>query len=144
MALSDLLREFADSLGRSFISARAASLQITSAVVREDWNVALEVLLRGYGLVAEVDENGNTTVFENEELNDRERVEQLTTTVHRFSNMEASDVDYAVGGLMSERGKFTVDEASQTLIVTDIRRVQLVVVAVLAELDQAPQPDSVR
>ena len=118
------------------------SASLFRAVADFDWRRGL--LFRTYGLVATEDENGRISVLSIGDINDREAVEPLLTQAHSFSRADGGALFEALGPLLTNRGSITLDEASLTLIVSDIQRVQDAIAAMLAQLDRPPEPDTVR
>lgn len=130
--LRDVLRAFAVYSGRSIVGG--AGLQevfVTADIDDQPWDVALAVILRSRGLWAEEDEHGIIRVASLADLESRESVEPLVTRTYRVSYARASELQATLAPLLSERGSVSVLESANTLVVTDIARVQRVVAELL-------------
>jgi type IV pilus assembly protein PilQ len=102
--------------------------------------VALETILAGQGLVAREEESGIIRVDNITDLNEREAIEPIETRAHRISFATATEVQTAVQPLLTERGQATVNAGTNTLIVSDIARVQNSIANLLQGLDtETPQ-----
>jgi type IV pilus assembly protein PilQ len=74
------------------------------------------------------------------DLNDREAIEPILTQMHRISFATAAEVQTAVTPLLTERGDVTVNPGTNTLIVSDIARVQNSIANLVQSLDiETPQ-----
>jgi type IV pilus assembly protein PilQ len=98
--------------------------------------VALKSLLSIYGLVGQEDpESGIIRVDNVKDLNDREAVEPIQTQAYRINYATAQEVSAAVQPLLTSRGKVTVGQGTNTLVVNDIQRVQDAVAKLLQQMD---------
>ncbi len=74
------------------------------------------------------------------DLNDREQIEPIRTQAHRISYATATELQTAIQPLLTQRGQVTVGVGTNTLIVSDIERVQSAVDELLTQLDvETPQ-----
>jgi type IV pilus assembly protein PilQ len=138
--INQVLLAFASYSGTSIVPGSNVAGNVTADINDQPWDVALNTILGGQGLVATEDEYGIIRVDNINDLNDREAIEPIETVPHRISFGTAAEVQGAIAPLLTERGQVTVAAATNTLIVSDIRRVQDAVAALLTDLDvETPQ-----
>jgi type IV pilus assembly protein PilQ len=138
--INDVLLAFASYSGRSIVPGSNVVGFVTADINDQPWDVALRTILSGQGLVGTEDEYGIIRVDNITDLNDRESIEPIETVAHRISFGTATEVQTAIQPLLTERGQVTVAAGTNTLIVSDIRRVQNAVLALLGDLDvETPQ-----
>jgi len=138
--VNDVLLAFAAFSGKSIVPGSNVGGFVTADINDQPWDVALTTILSGQGLAAEEDEYGIIRVDNISDLNDREAIEPIRTIAHRISFATAQEVSVAVTPLLSDRGTVTVGTGTNTLIVSDIQRVQTSIANLLAELDiETPQ-----
>jgi type IV pilus assembly protein PilQ len=138
--VNDVLLAFAAFSGKSIVPGSNVGGFVTADINDQPWDVALSTILRGQGLAAEEDDYGIIRVDNIADLNDREAIEPIRTVAHRISFATAQEVSAAVTPLLSERGQVTVGTGTNTVIVSDIQRVQTAIAGLLAELDiETPQ-----
>ena len=138
--LQDVLLAFAAFSNRSIVPGSNVAGIVTADIRDQPWDVALETILATQGLVAEENEYGIIRVDNITDLNDREAVEPILTQAHRINYATASELSAAIEPLLSERGSVTVGQGTNTLIVSDILRVQNAVRELLGDLDvRTPQ-----
>ncbi|MDH3207424.1 MAG: AMIN domain-containing protein [Gemmatimonadota bacterium] len=138
--INQVLLAFASYSGVSIVPGSNVTGNVTADINDQPWDVALNTILSGQGLVASEDEYGIIRVDNITDLNSREAIEPIETRPHRISFGTAAEVQGALAPLLTERGQVTVSPATNTLIVSDIRRVQDAVAALLADLDiETPQ-----
>jgi type IV pilus assembly protein PilQ len=122
--IRDVLRAFAAYSGVSIVAGSGVSGTVTADIDDKPWDVALETILSVNGLVASEDAYGIIRVEDMANLDEREAVEPLLTRSYRISFSRATEIQAAIAPLLSSRGSASVVESSNTLIVTDIARVQ--------------------
>lgn len=138
--INDVLLAFAAFSGRSIVPGSNVQGFVTADINDQPWDVALETILAGQGLVAEEMPSGIIRVDNITDLNERETIEPILTRTHRISFAPASEVSAMVEPILTERGNVTVGQGTNTLIVSDINRVQEQVSQLLADIDiQTPQ-----
>jgi len=138
--INDVLLAFAAFSGTSIVPGSNVAGFVTADINDQPWDVALETILSGQGLVATENEYGIIRVDNITDLNDREAIEPIETVPHRISFGTAAEVQAAVQPLLTARGQATVNAGTNTLIVSDIRRVQDAIAALLENLDiETPQ-----
>ena len=134
--IQDVLLAFAAFSGKSIVPGSNIEGQVVTADIRDQpWDVALSSILASRGLVAEENEYGIIRVDNINDLNARETVERIRTQAHRINYATAGELSAAIQPLLSERGSVTVGQGTNTLIVSDIDRVQASVQALLGDLD---------
>lgn len=138
--VNDVLLAFAAFSGRSIVPGSNVQGFVTADINDQPWDVALETILAGQGLVAEEMDSGIIRVDNITDLNERETIEPILTRTHRISFAPASEVSAMVQPILTERGNVTVGQGTNTLIVSDINRVQEQVAQLLGDIDiQTPQ-----
>jgi type IV pilus assembly protein PilQ len=138
--INDVLLAFAAFSGTSIVPGANVTGFVTADINDQPWDVALETILSGQGLVASEDDYGIIRVDNITDLNSRETIEPIETRAHRISFATAAEVQTAVTPLLTERGQATVGQGTNTLIVSDIARVQNAIFGLLQELDiETPQ-----
>ncbi|MEQ1856327.1 MAG: AMIN domain-containing protein [Longimicrobiales bacterium] len=138
--INDVLLAFAAFSGTSIVPGANVTGFVTADINDQPWDVALQTILSGQGLVASEDDYGIIRVDNITDLNSREEIEPIETRAHRISFATAAEVQTAVGPLLTARGQATVNAGTNTLIVSDIARVQNAIAALLREVDiETPQ-----
>ena len=138
--LLSVLIAFADFSGKSIVPGANVAGFVTAEIVGQPWDVALETILASHGLAAREDVHGIIRVDDIGELNEREAVEPVLTRAYRINYTTAEEVARAIRVLMTERGNATVGQSTNTLIVSDIARVQDAVRDLLTQIDtETPQ-----
>lgn len=125
--IRDVLRAFAAYSGRSIVPGSEVRGFVTADINDQPWDVALQAILSGRGLIGVEDEYGIIRVDDLASLASREGVETLQTRSYRLSYARATEVQAAVAGVLSERGSVGVIESTNTLVVTDVPRVHATV-----------------
>lgn len=138
--IQDVLLAFANFSGKSIVPGSNVEGLVTATINDQPWDVALNAILSGQGLVAQSDDYGIIRVDNIKDLNDREAVEPIVTKAHRINYGTATELVTSITPLLSSRGTITAGQGTNTLIVNDIQRVQDAVAALLQELDvRTPQ-----
>jgi type IV pilus assembly protein PilQ len=138
--INQVLLAFAAYSGVSIVPGSNVTGTVTADINDQPWDVALNTILEGQGLVAREDEYGIIRVDNIADLNTRETIAPIETIPYRISFGTAAEVQAAIQNLLTERGQATVAPATNTVIVSDIRRVQDQVAGLLQELDiETPQ-----
>jgi len=133
--LNSVLLLFAEFSGKSIIPGLNVNGSITAMIIEQPWDVALDAILFSNGLVAQEDEYGIIRISNIADMDAAELVERLETVAHTINYATATEVQAAIQPLMTPRGQITVALGTNTLIVSDIRRVQDAVTQLLAEID---------
>ena len=138
--INDVLLAFAAFSGTSIVPGSNVAGFVTADINDQPWDVALQTILAGQGLVATENDYGIIRVDNITDLNDREAIEPIQTVPHRISFATATELQTAVQPLLSERGQVTVGQGTNTLVVSDIARVQDAIADLLQDLDvETPQ-----
>lgn len=125
--IRDVLRAFAAYSGRSIVAGSSVTGFVTADINDQPWDVALQVILSGRGLVAVEDEYGIIRVGDMAAMAAHEAVETLVTRSYRLSYTPAAEVQPAIAAVLSERGSVGIVESTNTLLVTDVARVHAAV-----------------
>ena len=129
--IADVLLAFSTFSGKSIVGGEAVTGSVTAEIKDQPWDVALRVILSSQSLIAVEDEYGIIRVSNLETLDTREAVEPILTRVYRVSFSWASELQATIAPLLSPRGSVTAAESSNSLIVSDIARVQRAVARLL-------------
>jgi type IV pilus assembly protein PilQ len=141
--INQVLLAFASYSGRSIVPGSNVTGNVTADINDQPWDVALNTILEGQGLVATEDDYGIIRVDNIEDLNSREAIEPIATIPYRISFGTATEVQQAIAPLLTERGQATVSPGTNTVIVSDINRVQEAVQTLLTSLDIETQQVSI-
>ncbi len=138
--INDVLLAFAAFSGTSIVPGSNVQGFVTADINDQPWDVALQTILAGQGLIATENDYGIIRVDNISDVNDREAIEPILTVPHRISFATATELQQAVQPLLSERGQVTVGQGTNTLVVSDIARVQDAIAVLLQDLDiETPQ-----
>lgn len=129
--IQDVLRAFAAYSGVSIVAGSGVSGVVTAEIRDQPWDVALQTVLSVNGFVATEDEYGIIRVEAMEDLGAREAIEPIQTRSYRVSYARAEELRAAIAPLLSERGTVSVLASTNTLVVSDIARVQRAVESLL-------------
>ena len=129
--IHDVLRAIAAYSGASIVASGNVSGSVTADINDKPWDVALETILSVNGLVATENEYGIIRVDNIADVNAREVIEAIVTRSYRISYSRAAEIQTAIAPLLSERGSASVVASTNTLIVSDIARVQRAVAGLL-------------
>lgn len=138
--IRDVLSSFAEFTGRSIVPGVGVSGNVTATITDQPWDVALETLLRAYGLAVVELPSGIIRVDAIENLRQREVQEQLVTQTYRINYVPAQELATTLASLGTERGSIVAHTSTNTLLVTDIESVVNNVGDMIGRLDiQTPQ-----
>jgi len=129
--LREVLQAFAAFSGASIVAGAGVEGVVTADINNQPWDVALEAILSSLGLYAVEERSGIIRVQSMAAAATRETIEPIVTRSYRLSFARASEVQAALAGVLSERGSISILESSNTVIVSDIARVQQSVAALL-------------
>ena len=133
--VNDVLLAFAAFSGKSVVPSSNVTGFVTADINDQPWDIALRYILQGQGLDAEESPEGIIRVDKISDLKGREEIEQILTDRYRISNSMPDDTNAAVTAFLRERGSSTGSTATNTLIVSDIARVQDAITGLLEQLD---------
>ncbi len=138
--INDVLLAFAAMSGKSVVPGSNVTGFVTADINDQPWDVALNAILSGQGLAASEDQYGIIRVDNIADLNERAAIEPIETRAYRISFGTAEEFQNFVQPLLTERGEVTVGTSTNTLIVSDIERVQSQITQLLVEIDvETPQ-----
>ena len=140
--IQDVLFTFAEFADRSIVAGSGIEGLVSAEIRDQPWEVAFNVLLEAHGLVARELESGIIRVDGARNLFEQETVLPLETRAFRASYGEAAELLDPVAALLSDRGRASVAQAANAVVVTDIARVLDAAENLVAALDvRAPQVD---
>jgi type IV pilus assembly protein PilQ len=119
-----VLLAFASFSGVSIVAGAGVDGFVTADINDQPWDVALEAIVASLGLIAVEEESGIIRVQTMAGLAEQETVEPISTRSYRLSFARASEIQSALTPLLSSRGSISILESTNTLIVSDIARVQ--------------------
>ena len=134
--IADVLLAFSTFSGKSIVHGENITGFVTAEIKDQPWDVALRAILSAQGLIAVEDEYGIIRVSNIEALNSREAIEPIVTRVYRISFSRASELQATLAPLLSPRGSISTAESTNSLIVSDIARVQRAVARLLGGLNR--------
>jgi type IV pilus assembly protein PilQ len=138
--IRDVLASFAEFTGRSIVPGSGVTGLVTATIRSQPWDVALQTILRAYGLAAQELPSGIIQVDAIEALQARQTLEPLTTQTFRINYVPALELAQSLAPLQSERGRISTNPSTNTLIVTDVESALADVRAILGQLDvRTPQ-----
>jgi type IV pilus secretin PilQ/predicted competence protein len=138
--IRDVLFAFAEYSGRSIVPGSDVTGLVSADIRTQPWDIALQTILESHGLVASELETGIIRVDNIQNLSVREQIEPLVTQTYRVNFATATELQLPVSALLSERGRVSVSEPNNTLVVTDLPRVVASVADLVDELDiETPQ-----
>lgn len=129
--IHDVLQAFAVFSGMSIVPGPGVDGFVTADINDQPWDVALATILSTRGFVASEDQHGIIRVESMESLSSREQFEQILTRSYRISYGRASELQATISPLLSDRGSVSVVESTNSLVISDIARVHLVLVGLL-------------
>ena len=134
--IEDVLFTFSEFADKSIVAGdNVAGIVVTADIRDQAWDNALDAILQTRGLVAIEDENGIVRVDGIQNIFDREALEPVETVPYRINYGTSEEMGVAIGLLISERGQVAVAQATNTVIVTDIRRVHDAISSLIVQLD---------
>ena len=129
--IRDVLGAFAVLSGKSIVAAPNVTGFVTADINDQPWDVVMGTILAAHGLVALEDEYGIISVRTMADILSLEVVEPIVTRVYRTSFVTASELRATIAPLLSERGSLSSLASANTLVVSDIARVQVAIAALL-------------
>ena len=138
--IRDVLFTFAEFSDRSIVPGSGVSGTVNAEIRNQPWDVALQAILESHGLAAQEAASGIIRVDELAALTEREAVEQLATRSFRVNFGNAQEMQGSVESLLSDRGRVSVSQSTNSLVVTDVPRVLEAVEELVEGLDlQTPE-----
>jgi type IV pilus assembly protein PilQ len=138
--IRDVLASFAEFTGRSIVPGAGVSGTVTATIRDQPWDVALQTILRAYGLAAQELGSGIIQVDSIERLQERQILEPLRTQTFRINYVPVAEIAGSLEPLRTDRGRISINPSTNTLIVTDVESVLADIQGILAQLDvRTPQ-----
>lgn len=129
--IAEVLRAFAAFSGASIVAGAGVSGVVNADINDQPWDVALASILSTQGLLATENSSGIIRVENMADVGSREVIAPIVTRTYRISFSRAAELQAAIAPLLSPRGGVSVLESTNTMIVSDIERVQQAVAALL-------------
>ncbi len=121
--IHEVLFAFADFSGRSIVPGAEVSGLVSAEIRGQPWNVALDAILEAQGLVAQEEETGIIRVGAASAILDHEAVVPLVAEPFRIRYARAGELVEPVAALLSPRGRASMGQGANTIVVADIPRV---------------------
>ena len=121
--IRDVLATFAEFANRSIVPGSGVSGTVTAEIRNQPWDVAMETILRAYGLAAQELPSGIIRVDAMERLREREELDPLVTQTFRINYVPVAEIQTTLQPLLSARGRISISPSTNTLIVTDVESV---------------------
>lgn len=137
--LSEVLLAFARFSGHSIVAGVGVSGVVTAEILDQPWRVALQTLVEAQGFVVDPSTPGILRVERSEDVRARQEQRPLGTRSHRVDHQSALELVPALTPLLSGRGRISVAEGVNTLIVTDSQEALDAVFHLLRVLDAPPR-----
>ncbi len=118
--IRDVLNNFAEFTGKSFVPGAGVEGNVTASIRNQPWDLALKAILDAQGLTAIETATGIIRVDRLENLQERAQLVQLETQIFRINYAPVTSIAEAIQSAMSERGKVIPNEATNSIIVTDV------------------------
>ena len=129
--IHEVLLTLADVSGRSIVVGEGVAGFVTALIEDQPWDAALDAVAGGHGLVVERSDSGILRVQPAEVLGAREATDVLVTRAYRIRWVPAGELRTTLQPLLSERGTIGVAGSTNTLIVSDVPRVQAAIAGLL-------------
>jgi len=138
--IRDVLNNFADFTGKSFVPGSGVEGNVTANIRNQPWDLALKAILDAHGLTAVETATGIIRVDRLENLQARQQLVQLQTQIFRVNYAPVLSVAEALQTAISDRGKVIPNEATNSIIVTDLEENLEITRRIINDLDvQTPQ-----
>jgi type IV pilus assembly protein PilQ len=120
--IRDVLRLISTYANVNIVADPEVTAEITISLKDVPWDKALTMILQMYGLdsVREGNIIRVTTAATMKKLKEETKTEELKTESFFLNFASASKVKESIAGVISKRGKITVNERANALIITDI------------------------
>lgn len=118
--IRDVLGSFAEFTGKSFVPGAGVEGNVTATIRNQPWDLALDAILQAHGLNAIETASGIVRVDKLENLQERQKVVQLETQIFKINYVPVQKLADALSPAISERGKVIANDATNSLIVTDL------------------------
>ena len=118
--IRDVLTNFAEFTGKSFVPGSGVEGSVTATIRNQPWDLALKAILEAHGLTAVETATGIIRVDQLQNLQERQQLVQLETQIFRVNYAPVGGMAQALTAVLSERGRAIANEATNSLIVTDV------------------------
>ena len=138
--MRDVLNNFADFTGKSFVPGAGVEGNVTANIRNQPWDLALKAILDAHNLTAIETATGIIRVDQLQNLQTRQELAQLQTQIFRINYAPVQSVAEALQTALSDRGKVIPNEATNSIIVTDLEENLEVTRRIIQDLDiRTPQ-----
>jgi type IV pilus secretin PilQ/predicted competence protein len=142
-----VLRFLSEFSGRNIAASKEVKGTVDVQLRDVTWRQALEVILKTNHLVALEEEEGYIRVLPIEELHkeklsahqfeqDKQDLEPLEHRILPVEHATAEEVKYALGSVLSKRGRVEIDARTNSLVVTDIPENLDLIARLVEDLDK--------
>ncbi|MGD8866518.1 MAG: AMIN domain-containing protein [Gemmatimonadales bacterium] len=118
--MRDVLNNFAEFTGKSIVPGVGVQGNVTANIRNQPWDLALKAILDAHGLTAVETATGIIRVDELQNLKERQALVELQTQIFKVNYAPVQSVAEALAPAISERGKVISNEATNSVIVTDV------------------------
>jgi type IV pilus assembly protein PilQ len=118
--IRDVLNNFADFTGKSFVPGGGVEGTVTANIRNQPWDLALKAILDAHGLTAIETGTGIIRVDQLENLQQRQALVQLQTQIFKINYAPVIELAAAIEPAISDRGRVIANEATNSIIVTDL------------------------
>jgi type IV pilus assembly protein PilQ len=118
--MRDVLNNFAEFTGKSIVPGVGVEGNVTANIRNQPWDLALKAILDAHGLTAVETATGIIRVDRLENLQERAQLVELQTQIFKINYAPVQSVAEALEPAISERGKIIANEATNSVIVTDV------------------------
>lgn len=122
--LHDVLLTLAGVSGRSIVVGAGVAGFVTATIEDQPWDATLEAIVESHGLAIAHGESGIIRVHPLEPPGARDATDRLLTKTYRIRYTPAAEMLATLAPLLSERGSIGLAASTNTLVVSDIPRVQ--------------------
>jgi type IV pilus assembly protein PilQ len=138
--IRDVLSSFSEFTGKSFVPGAGVEGNVTARISNQPWDLALKAILEAYGLTAVETTTGIIRVDKLENLQQRQQLVQLQTQIFRINYAPVEAISDALAPALSERGKVIPNEATNSIIITDVPESIEIAQRIIEDLDvRTPQ-----
>jgi type IV pilus assembly protein PilQ len=138
--IRDVLNNFAEFTGKSFVPGVGVEGAVTANIRNQPWDLALKAILDSHGLTAVETTTGIIRVDRLENLQERQQLVALQTQIFKINYAPVVSIAEALEPAISARGKIIPNEATNSVIVTDVAENLAVTRQIIEDLDvRTPQ-----